>query len=361
MGEGRRPVRRNQPWCWQICVSSLLVAAACTDIVPGQDRFAADAATTDAATTDATASTCPATCDDGNPCTADSCKGGACQHLPQSGGRCLDGQCAPTWTLLQGLCLADSAALDVGAVGGQLKYTKTVETSLYVLPPGNLLRNGGAEKGLDDWQVIVGGDGWAVSTAPLFGSKSFRSSYGWSELAQTVDLLAEGYTAEVLDAEPPVHAVVFAVSTQEPQPLDSFRLTLDFLGADGKVLSSWSSGDLQAPFGESLPRTWGVADGSQLTLPKTTRKLRYRLAGRDGELWKGHFGALHDGLSVTVGKLEVRYSNDKVAWSIWQPYGPVVAAWQLAPELGPKTVYAQFRDGAGRLVGPIEFSTYLGL
>ncbi len=42
---------------------------------------------------------------------------------------------------------------------------------------------------------------------------------------------------------------------------------------------------------------------------------------------------------------DMRFSNDGVAWSSWEPYNPN-RAWNLAPGNGLKTVYAQIRRGA---------------
>jgi len=42
----------------------------------------------------------------------------------------------------------------------------------------------------------------------------------------------------------------------------------------------------------------------------------------------------------------MRFSNDNVAWSDWQTYA-VSASWTLLPGDGTKTVYVQFKDGAG--------------
>lgn len=337
------------------CTCALLFTVACTDIVPGPDRFPAAG---DAATSDAAASACATDCDDGQPCTKDTCADGACLNVPLSGGRCLNGTCAPTFVAVHSLCQPDSAALDVGAIGNVTHYVHAGTVPLYVLPPGNLLQNAGAEAGFDQWEVGNGGDSWGISTAYLFGAKSFRSSYEWSSLSQTVDLQAAGYASEFLDAQPPVYVSAFAASTD--QKLDFFKLELEFLDAKGDVLDTWSSGEIQAAAKEQSPPAWSVAFAADQTCAKGTRKLRYRLEGKSGEYWQGQFGALHDGLSIAVGKLQVRYSNDQKAWSAWQEYAPVVPAWVLTPEIGPKTVHAQFRDETGATIGkPAEFSVFL--
>ena len=48
------------------------------------------------------------------------------------------------------------------------------------------------------------------------------------------------------------------------------------------------------------------------------------------------------------GVKEMRFSNDGVTFSAYQPYA-VTAAWALSGGDGTKTVYAQFRDGDGNV------------
>jgi hypothetical protein len=47
-----------------------------------------------------------------------------------------------------------------------------------------------------------------------------------------------------------------------------------------------------------------------------------------------------------TGVDSVRFSNDGNTWSTWEPYG-TSKIWYLGSGYGTKTVYVQFRDGAG--------------
>lgn len=49
-----------------------------------------------------------------------------------------------------------------------------------------------------------------------------------------------------------------------------------------------------------------------------------------------------------MGVAAMRFSNDGGSWSSWLPYA-ATADWTLAAGDGTKTVYTQFRDGAGRM------------
>jgi hypothetical protein len=46
------------------------------------------------------------------------------------------------------------------------------------------------------------------------------------------------------------------------------------------------------------------------------------------------------------GISQMRFSNDKVEWSLWEAY-MTTKIWSLSSPDGPKTVYAQFTDNAG--------------
>ncbi|WP_298037211.1 fibronectin type III domain-containing protein [uncultured Desulfuromonas sp.] len=48
------------------------------------------------------------------------------------------------------------------------------------------------------------------------------------------------------------------------------------------------------------------------------------------------------------GAIDMRFSNDGSTWSAWQAYA-AGKSWTLSAGLGTKTVYAQFRDGAGNI------------
>ena len=49
-----------------------------------------------------------------------------------------------------------------------------------------------------------------------------------------------------------------------------------------------------------------------------------------------------------AGVADMRFSNDGVTWSDWEPYA-TTKAWTLDPALGVKRVYAQYRDKVGNV------------
>ena len=48
-----------------------------------------------------------------------------------------------------------------------------------------------------------------------------------------------------------------------------------------------------------------------------------------------------------VGVAQMRFSDNTVSWSAWEPYAPVRNGWILTSGIGMKTVYVQFRDLLG--------------
>ena len=56
----------------------------------------------------------------------------------------------------------------------------------------------------------------------------------------------------------------------------------------------------------------------------------------------------NDAGSPTSGVTGMRFSNDAVTWSAFQPYA-AAAVWTLSSGDGTKTVYVQFRDGSGNV------------
>ncbi|MEJ2249205.1 MAG: hypothetical protein P8Y97_06035, partial [Candidatus Lokiarchaeota archaeon] len=57
---------------------------------------------------------------------------------------------------------------------------------------------------------------------------------------------------------------------------------------------------------------------------------------------------------VTSGVAQVRYSNDGISWTSWEP-GNSIKDWVLIPGDGFKTVYYEVKDNAGRISQFIDF------
>lgn len=259
------------------------------------------------------------------------------------------GACTAGTIWLKNTCVASSATLRAG----DAETTASNTIPLHLLPPGNLLVNGGAESGdFSGWTTTTGGDPWVVITGDApFGGRFFRGSFAWGYLSQTVDFTAAGISATDLDAGVVLHFGVFGVGwgfVSSAGKLDTFKLDLSFQDAAGAELGTWSSGDVALKVDE-----WGVASVDTTTYPVGTRKASFRIGAIDGEYWKGTYGPSIDGASVAVGGLDIRISNGDGSWSAWSPFTAQVATWALTPGAGLKTVQVEFRDAQGVSLGVV--------
>jgi hypothetical protein len=105
---------------------------------------------------------------------------------------------------------------------------------------------------------------------------------------------------------------------------------VDDAGRDVGTLAGWSL-DIETD-GTAPTGTVVVNGGAALT---TSHTVTLALAATDPG-------------SPASGVTAMRFSNDGVSWSAFQPYA-AAATWTLSGGDGTKTVYAQFRDGSGNL------------
>lgn len=248
--------------------------------------------------------------------------------------------CGGGKVVANGVCM-DPGTMALSAGGKATVTTQTIP--LFVVPPGNLVVNGGAESQFDGWTVLAYGDPWKI-LGGLFGSGSFIGSYLTSTLTQVIDLQAAGYSAAQLSSGIPLNLSAFGAALEFGNP--QWSLTVTYQDANGSDLDTWYSG-MQSP----APYAWGGVGGPQTVYPPATRKLKVVVYSKDTTFWSGNWAAMVDGVSVAVGPLQMRFSNDGTAWSAWQDYTPVVSSWSLSPGAGTKTVRVEFRDGNGVSLG----------
>jgi M6 family metalloprotease-like protein len=84
--------------------------------------------------------------------------------------------------------------------------------------------------------------------------------------------------------------------------------------------------------------------GSDTTAPRGTVVINAGAASTTRSVVRLTLSASDEGGSVE----HARFSNDGANWSDWEPYA-TNKRWKLSPDYGKKTVYAQFRDGAGNV------------
>jgi hypothetical protein len=243
-----------------------------------------------------------------------------------------------------GLGLPGEVNIEAGAIS-----IASTSVTLYLLEPGNRLENPGGEAGdLSGWQNVTnGGSGWAVTSGDvnthLFGQKGFITSYMLDTRSQLVDLMALGYGQADLDAAPPI-TVSEWFHGAGPNTADPYYLKVELRAADNTVLASLNPNATTS----KASGAWQSATQTFTGYGPGLRYVYFEDGGQDTEFWAGQYGAVMDGASVVVGDVMMRFSNDNVNWSEWQPFAPT-ATWTLEPGSGMKTVYVQFEDVKGTL------------
>ncbi|MFT6098593.1 MAG: hypothetical protein ACJAYF_001135 [Arenicella sp.] len=168
-----------------------------------------------------------------------------------------------------------------GHYGAQLE-----NAYLGILPP-NLLNNPGE---LTSWNVTENwADGFSVTGPPE--ARQFKTSFAWTSRQQTIDLVAQGYSAATLDESPPMmvsgtYGAFFNCS-------DNYYLKAELLDANQQVIKSWDSGERQHT---------GACDPNNPSSNETitafldygpgVRFIRWEDGGKDTEYWSGHYGAV---------------------------------------------------------------------
>ena len=164
----------------------------------------------------------------------------------------------------------------------------------------NLIVNGGAEtQNMSGWTIIDdGGDGWTTSTGSYAGSHSVRTSYGPCLKAQTIDLLAAGFTEEELDNEPEV--LVSEWFSEYYASGDIFKLRIELRDANDVELATWVQNGETAGGENYADDNWFELTHTITNYGPGLRKIYFEDGGQDGEYWSGHYGIRLDEASVIL-------------------------------------------------------------
>ena len=159
--------------CQGLCLAGCGLGSVGADLEAwraAKDAFGADATVAADAGADASTACSPANCDDDNPCTADTCKAGACLHATQDGpcddgsgctgaDTCKEGKCqgaARTWMFVSGIPGAFQTVAAVRELpdGGVLAVGATQFGDGDAVPArGHTLRLDAAGKSVGEWQT----------------------------------------------------------------------------------------------------------------------------------------------------------------------------------------------------------------
>lgn len=234
-----------------------------------------------------------------------------------------------------GACTAVVPAL---AIEGAAANTASTSVTLWLRPIGNLVTNAYADQGTTGYEVHATANGWATIGGGPFTNNAWVGSYSYEELRQVVDLTA-AITAAELDTQT-VPLQLGAWSSGYSWAADRIVVRVEFLNESNGVLNSRTLFD--AVVGGA---SWAFRGATLADYPVGTRRVRIVIGEDDGEYWSGHYGAVFDAVTVSVGAREMRFSNDGTTWSAWEPAAST-KAWTLTSGAGTKSVYMQMRNPA---------------
>ena len=153
---------------------------------------------------------------------------------------------------------------------------------------GNIAYNGNAAGGLAGWNLTLnGGNGWAVN------GNSFRTSYSLAKKSQVIDLLAQGYSKELLDTAPEI-SISENYRGVWPDFSDTYFFRVELRDEKGEVIEAFNSGTLTAN------NTWQTVSSSFNDYGTGLRYIFIEHGGKDVEFWAGHYGTEIGNLNVQV-------------------------------------------------------------
>lgn len=158
----------------------------------------------------------------------------------------------------------------------------------------NLLVNStSASSNMNGWTVTAnGGNGWFVENG------IFNTSYQWDIRTQTIDLLAAGFSAAVLDASPDIRVGVNLNADWGGQ----YFINCQIQDASHNVLATFSVGSQSSPITTNSNFS-GEFEWVGTTLSDYASGARYIVytdGGKDTRNWLGHYGTRFHSAEVTV-------------------------------------------------------------
>ncbi|XP_074506567.1 F-box only protein 2-like [Sebastes fasciatus] len=167
----------------------------------------------------------------------------------------------------------------------------------------NLLKNPSGEEQLEFWELTKnGGDQWKVEEMPGV-TKYFVASFELCLKKQVIDLLAEGYSGDQLDAQPAVTVKDWYSGRTDCGC--TYQMTVCLLDGNQEVIQKFipDTVTLETNFDDSL---WKQVNHTFSDYGRGMRFITFEHGGQDTKFWKGWYGVRVTGSSVTVGLSERR-------------------------------------------------------
>lgn len=158
----------------------------------------------------------------------------------------------------------------------------------------NLLVNStDTSSNMNGWTVTAnGGSGWNV------GSGVFYTSYQWDIRTQTIDLLAAGFSAAILDASPDIKIGVNLNAYWGGQ----YFINCQIQDASHNVLATYAAGSQSSPItlSSSLNDSFSWVGTVLTNYGAGARYIVYTDGGKDTRGWAGQYGTRFKEASVSV-------------------------------------------------------------
>ncbi|MFK7925451.1 MAG: T9SS type A sorting domain-containing protein [Bacteroidia bacterium] len=162
----------------------------------------------------------------------------------------------------------------------------------------NILSNPGAHDSTTSaWTITSsGGDGWSIlSSEGVDSTPCWIGSFEWCSKEQTIDLLAFGYDANVLDEAP---IVLFSEKYKGREAggtaADHYRLYVELQDSSGNIIRSFDSGDI------TTTAEWQTVSGTFRKYGPGLRYIKYVHESKDGDSWAGQYGAQIDASHISI-------------------------------------------------------------
>jgi hypothetical protein len=182
----------------------------------------------------------------------------------------------------------------------------------------NVLKNGDASQGLNDWEILEnGGDQWAVEDGPAASCPgkpvryNFVTSYEWDVKAQTIDLIAEGFNPDFLDERPGIQISEWICSRSDCQ--GQYRLVVELRDENQKAIERFDTGVIVAPTPEWV-YPWKEIAHRFSNYQSGLRYIYFEHSGKDVNWWSGHYAVKMTGAEV---RIETMINGDRTVgeWS----------------------------------------------
>lgn len=217
---------------------------------------------------------------------------------------CMPQEEQPAYTQLNNQCNDPALFCDVSqmCLNNSLseETCSSKESSFDALPSRNLLVNPSGKQGMKGWRSLNDMESWQTEASALRLSKdvatNFVSTHFWCSMEQTVDVWS-ALSAAMSSSSSDLSTHWIEVSAMYMGHLECpsvFRMQAELLDASGRCIQKSSTRILKAA-SDSWEQAMLVLEPTA-----TAHSVKTTLHGKDGLLWRGHYGSKVTDCSVRV-------------------------------------------------------------